>query len=115
MLFTVRLHNKIILNSLQSKRLESSNTTCKDCFVPFALFNYLLGFNTLASNCSTLYKNYLWANRKNPPTFLNLAKLQQSCLRIRTAEKHINSQQNTVLAPTSIYDNSNFIFSCVFS
>lgn len=52
---------------------------------------------------------------EKPPTFQNPANLQQSCLRIRRATKDIDSQWTRVLAPTSTFHNSNFIFSCVFS
>lgn len=118
MLFTARLHNETIEQQSEFSAEQdtgSSKTACKFHFVPFALFNYLLGLNTLASNYYSIsYKNCPWANRKKTPTYLNLAKLQQSCFRIRTTEKHINSQQNTMHALTSVYYNSNFVFSTCF-
>ena len=56
------------LNSLQIKRLGRNSTACKVHFVPFALFNYLLDFNPVASNyCSFPYETVNGPTGKNFP------------------------------------------------
>lgn len=100
------------LSSLKSKRLESSNGACK---VTFALFNYLWVLILWPAIIVLSHIKMFMSQPEKPPTFQNPANLQQSYLRIRRATKDINSQWTRMLAPTSTFHNSNFIFSCVFS
>lgn len=100
------------LSSLKSKRLESNNGACK---VLFALFNYLWVLILWPAINVLPHIKIVHGPTGKTPTFQNPANLQQSCLRIGRAAKNVNSQWTRVLAPTSTFHNSNFIFSCVSS
>lgn len=95
------------LSSLQSKRLGNRNTACKVHFVPL---HYLIIFWTLILWAAINVLFHIKIVHEPSGKTSHIPKSCQITTKLSQNKNITNSQQNRVLAPTSTYHNSNFIF-----